>query len=88
MTDDGTECPVCLEEFSNEQYDICNLVGNCRIVCQCKHSFCMSCLQKMADARTYRCPLCRADILELLSHVYVVGMDEESDEDMGRIEIN
>ena len=42
----------------------------------------------MADARTYRCPLCRADILELHSHGYGVGEDEESDEDMGRIEIN
>ena len=42
----------------------------------------------MADARTYRCPLCRADILELLSLGYAQDLDVESDEDMGRIEIN
>ena len=88
MSGDGLECPVCFEEFARGPYDASNLVGNCRIVCQCKHSFCMSCLQKMADARTYRCPLCRADILELLSLGYAQDLDVESDEDMGRIEIN
>ena len=41
-----SECPVCFEDFKSPR------------VLLCQHSFCLSCVEKIASKQTIKCPTC------------------------------
>ena len=69
-------CPICLEEYSRDNYILKDSNDNHEIESDCKHWFCIHCLkqlytimkQKQCPTCKYNnpCPICRNDITELL----------------------
>lgn len=47
VTTEKTECPICFEEY----------IEMARL--SCNHSFCVSCILKVKEDETIKCPLCR-----------------------------
>ena len=82
--DDETFCPICLEEYSRNKYILKDGNLNQEIDSNCKHWFCIHCLEKMFQNKIFKCPICREDITRLVSTYYhppIYISDEEIIED-------
>jgi len=63
-------CPICLEEYSRDNYILKDSNDNHEIESDCKHWFCIHCLRKMFEHRIFNCPICRENIIRLVSTYY------------------
>lgn len=68
--DDETTCPICLEEYSRDEWILSDGNMNHNIDSNCKHWFCIHCLRKMFEHRIFNCPICRENIIILVSTYY------------------
>jgi hypothetical protein len=73
-------CPVCLEEFSRAKMILMDSNQNHEIISPCQHWFCQDCLKQLFDVEIHNCPMCRADICELISTYEDKDEETESDE--------
>ena len=53
-TSSSNNCTICFNEISEDE----------KIILNCKHYFCNTCIQDWLDKKKYSCPLCRGDIKE------------------------
>ena len=69
-------CPVCLRDFGRDTLVICDSMANHEFESPCTHWFCTDCLAQFCPKGIHTCPICRADISDL-----VHCQDNEDDED-------
>ena len=77
-----TECPVCMREFSRDEYILRDGMEN-RIPNDtgCCHWFCCDCIVEMKKNELHNCPLCRRNIAQLFDNYCDCGCDCDSDSD-------
>jgi hypothetical protein len=82
--EEDNECPICLREYSRDDYILKDSNLNHEIESSCNHWFCRGCLESLYINNIYKCPLCRVDITEL---VITYQTDEECDDNENNDEI-
>jgi hypothetical protein len=77
--EEDDECPICLREYSRDDYILKDSNSNHEIESSCNHWFCCGCLESLYINNIYKCPLCRVDITELVM-TYENNNDDENDD--------
>ena len=77
---DRIQCPICLEDFSNEKKPL--------IICSNGHSMCQECFHSLKSSNKPECSVCRSDLLTTpIVNRDVLGLIEAIYESMAAIPV-